>query len=256
VPALEDSDDRQTNYVVTLVDGTLTITLAVPALTWTNPVPVIYGSPLTTNQLNATASVPGGFAYNPTNGSVLNTGTNALFVVFTPSNAADFASVTDSVSLAVSPASLTVTASNASRPYGQTNPVFTGTIIGLTNGDNITANYSCIATNDSPPGIYPIVSVLVDPENRQTNYVVVLANGTLTVIALPEIESVRHAGDSLIFTWSAASNLMYQIQTKTNLTQPAWTSLGGILTATNSTMTTSESIATNGQRFYRIVLLP
>ena len=49
-------------------------------------------------------------------------------------------------SLTVSPAPLTVTADNATRAYGAPNPAFTGTIVGIKNGDNITATYSTTAT--------------------------------------------------------------------------------------------------------------
>jgi uncharacterized repeat protein (TIGR03803 family) len=256
VPALVDPEDRQTNYVVTLINGTLTITMAEPVLAWTNPAPITYGAPLDSNQLNAAASVPGGFAYVPTNGAVLDAGTNTLSVIFTPVDTVDYDSATDSVSLVVSPAPLTVTASNASEPYGQPLPVFMGSITGVTNGDNITATYRCSATNNSPVGTYPIVPALVDPDNRQTNYTVALVNGTFTVIALPDIQSVRQSGSSFIFTWNATTNRMYQIQSTTNLTQPNWTAVGGTLTASNSTMTISEPIGASVQRFYRVVLLP
>jgi hypothetical protein len=256
VPALVDPEDRQTNYVVTLINGTLTITMAEPVLGWTNPASITYGAPLDSNQLNAAASVPGGFAYIPTNGAVLDAGTNALSVIFTPVDTVDYDSATDSVSLVVSPAPLTVTASNASEPFGQPLPVFMGSITGVTNGDNITATYSCSATNNSPVGTYPIVPALMDPDNRQTNYTVALVNGTFTVIALPDIQSVRQSGSSFIFTWNATTNRMYQIQSTTNLTQPNWTAVGGTLTASNSTMTISEPIGASVQRFYRIVLLP
>ena len=72
VPGLADPNNRRTNYTVSLVNGTLTITGA-PILTWT-PVPMTYGAALGSNQLNATTSVPGSFAYNPTNGAVLERG--------------------------------------------------------------------------------------------------------------------------------------------------------------------------------------
>jgi hypothetical protein len=49
---------------------------------------------------------------------------------------------------------------------------------------------------------------------------------------------------------------LYQVQATTDLDQPDWTDLGSAFTATNSTMTTSETIETNAQQFYRIVLLP
>ncbi len=141
----------------------------------------MYGTPLNSNQLDATASVPGSFAYNPTNGTLLNTGTNSLAVIFTPSDTVDYGSVTDSVSLVVTPLPLQVTASNASRQVSAANPAFKGSIKGLTNGDNITATYTTTATAGSPAGTYPITPTLADTNNRQTNYTVTLVNGTLTV---------------------------------------------------------------------------
>jgi hypothetical protein len=200
--------------------------------------------------------VPGGFAYGPPAGAVLNAGTNLLSVVFSPSDTTDYSSVTTSVSQVVTPAALSVTASNASRAYGQSNPVFGGTISGLQNGDNITAAYSCSATSNSPVGTYAIMPSLVDPGNRLGNYQTSVVNGTLTVFAPPVIQTVGQSGSSFTFTWSATSAQLYQIQTKTNLNQPDWTNLGSAFTATNSTMTTSESIVTNAQQFYRVVLLP
>ena len=243
------------NYTITYANGTLTVSPATPIMTWTNPAPITYGAALTTNQLNATANVPGSFAYTPTNGSVLNAGTNTLSVIFTPADTVDYNSATDTVSLVVSPAPLTVTAANASRPYGQTNPVFTGTITGVTNGDNITATYSCSATTSSPVGTYPIVPSLVDPNDRQTNYTVSLVNGTLTVIGPPVIQSAQQSGNLFTLTWSATATQVYHVQYTTNLTESAWANLGGPIAATNSIATASDSIS-ESQKYYRVVLLP
>ncbi len=220
VPSLVDPNNRQTNYTLSLVNGTLTVGQAAEVITWANPAPIIYGASLTPNQLNATANVPGSFAYNPTSGAVLNAGANTLSVIFTPTDTVDYSSATDTVSLVVSPASLTVTAANAGRLCGAANPVFTGTITGLTNGDNITATYSCSATASSPAGTYPIVPSLVDPNNRQTNYTLSLVNGTLTVgQAAPQI-SIQPTNQSVVlggsasFSVSAAGSapLVYQWQ--------------------------------------------
>jgi hypothetical protein len=87
-----------TNYTVNLVNGTLIVGHATPVITWTNASPIIYGAALTTNQLNATANVAGSFDYNPTNGTVLNAGTNALSVIFVPTDTVDYSSATDTVS--------------------------------------------------------------------------------------------------------------------------------------------------------------
>jgi hypothetical protein len=184
IPSLVDPNDRETNYTVTLIDGTLTVG---SVLTWSNPTPIIYGTALSTNQLNATADVPGSFTYSPTNGSVLNAGTNTLSVIFTPTDTVDYNSVTNTVNLVVLKAPLTITAASTTWIYGEANPVLTGTIIGLTNGDNITAAYSTTATANSPRGMYPIIPSLVDPNDRQTNYTVGLVDGTLTIVSLPII---------------------------------------------------------------------
>ncbi len=125
-----------------------------------------------------------------------------------------------------------------------------GTITGLVNGDTITASYTCDATANSPAGTYPIVPSLVDPNNRQTNYTVSLVSGTLT-IALAD--NHRWSGDSIgdairrhrqFHLEHAPKTNDYEIQTTTDLTQSAWTTLmTGAIPATNSTVTTSEPIA-------------
>ena len=163
------------------VVSTVPLKQLIPIITWTSAAPITYGTALSSNQLNATASVSGTFTYSPTIGTVLNAGSNALSVIFTPTDTADYTSVTDTVYLVVSQAPLTVTATNTSRAYGQPNPPFTGTITGVVNGDDITATYNCRPRRERSPGTYPIVPSLLDPYGRLTNYQVTLINGTLTV---------------------------------------------------------------------------
>jgi len=253
-PILIDPDNRLTNYQISLADGTLTLAPASPVITWTNPAPITYGTPLSGTQLNATASVPGSFIYNPTNGTVLGAGTNTVFTIFTPSDAVDYISAVEPVSLLVLPATLTVTASNVIRAFGQTNPVLGGIISGLQNGDVITASFSCSADTNSPQGEYPITPTLIDPGNRLGNYQVSVVNGMLTVVAPFAIQNEWQAGGSLSFTWSAISNQLYQIQAEFDVTQPDWSNFGPAFVATNSTMTISETIGTNGQLFYRVLI--
>ena len=50
------------------------VTQVTPVITWANPAVITYGTPLSGTQLNATASVPGTFAYSPAAGAVLNAG--------------------------------------------------------------------------------------------------------------------------------------------------------------------------------------
>ncbi|HEY3856986.1 MAG TPA: MBG domain-containing protein [Verrucomicrobiae bacterium] len=197
-PILVDPNNRQTNYSVTLVNGALSIVQAAPVVTWANPQTIIYGSALGGSQLNAMANIPGTFKYTPASGSVLNSGSNGLSVVFTANDPVDYASATNSVGLMVGLANLTVTADSFNRAFDTANPVFTGTVAGVVNGDNITATYNSTATIASPVGTYPITPTLVDPGNRETNYNVSLVNGILVI---------GHPTET--FSWATPTPIVY-----------------------------------------------
>jgi sugar lactone lactonase YvrE len=80
-----DTNNYSSGGVIT---NTVVVSKGSPVLTWT-PSPtagLTYPAALSTNQLNATSSVAGTFSYNPTSGTVLNTGTNELVATFTPTD--------------------------------------------------------------------------------------------------------------------------------------------------------------------------
>jgi sugar lactone lactonase YvrE len=79
----------------------ITVTKATPALTWPTPASITAGTPLSSAQLDASASVPGTFVYSPASGAVLTAGSQTLTAAFTPSNSADYNSATASVILQV-----------------------------------------------------------------------------------------------------------------------------------------------------------
>jgi hypothetical protein len=81
-----------------------TIAQAAPTITWPTPNAIIYGAALNGTQLNATASVPGTFAYMPATGAVLGAGSQMLLATFTPTDATDYTSATKTVLLTVSQA--------------------------------------------------------------------------------------------------------------------------------------------------------
>ena len=76
----------------------------VPVITWTRPASIIYGTPLSSEQLGAIANVPGTFTYTPAGGTVLMVGTSILSVVFTPEDTAKYSVSQQSVSLDVTKA--------------------------------------------------------------------------------------------------------------------------------------------------------
>jgi len=75
-----------------------------PVITWATPATITYGTALSAAQLNASANVPGSFAYTPAAGTVPNVGTHSLNVVFTPTDAVNYNTASATVSLNVTPA--------------------------------------------------------------------------------------------------------------------------------------------------------
>ena len=91
---------------------TVALAKATPVITWPTPAAIAYGTALSATQLNATASVPGTFVYTPAAGVVLPAGTQKLSVTFTPTDAADYTTATQTVS--ISDNEVTVTAGSTS----------------------------------------------------------------------------------------------------------------------------------------------
>ena len=73
----------------------------------------------------------------------------------------------------------------------------------------------------------------------------------------PVFQSVVQITNTLTFVWSTVPGRAYQVDYKTDLNDTNWTSLVGPITATNSTMTASDSLAGGpSQRWYRVARLP
>lgn len=92
-----------TAYAASSATADLVINAAAAKVTWNTPAPVVYGTPLSITQLNATADVPGTFVYTPAAGTLLPAGYHTLSVTFTPDDTAR-APVTSEVVLLVNKA--------------------------------------------------------------------------------------------------------------------------------------------------------
>jgi hypothetical protein len=100
--------------------NTLTVEKATPIVNWSNPASITYGTPLSGTQLNATASLPGIFDYNPPAGNILNAGSNQILSVkFSPTDAVNYNQVIREVVINVSKADQTITFNAlADKTYG------------------------------------------------------------------------------------------------------------------------------------------
>jgi len=94
--------DGDINFSASNTMITQVVNKALPVITWNNPVDILYGTALSGVQLNATASVPGSFVYNPANGVVLSAGASqTLNVTFTPTDTTNYNTATASVHINV-----------------------------------------------------------------------------------------------------------------------------------------------------------
>ena len=103
--ALNDPNGRLSNYTVTNISGTLTITKANQTIVWATPAPVVYGTALSGAQLDATVSVagpaaPGALTYTPAAGTVFSTAGSYTLSVFAASTI-DYNAASGSVALVV-----------------------------------------------------------------------------------------------------------------------------------------------------------
>ncbi len=181
----------------------------------------------------------------------------------------------------VNPAVLTVTENSATRSYGVTNPVLTGSVAGLQAGDVITASFTSAAVTNSPIGAYPIAVTLSDPGSKLGNYIVTTNNGTLTVTNAPltvtensasrsygatnpvlsgSVTGLR-AGDVVTasFTTTAATNSPVGAYPITFVLTDPGARLGNyFVTTNNGTLTVTQAPllvkASNTNKVYRTVL--
>jgi hypothetical protein len=99
-----------TDYTSATGSVTLVVNKTAPTVSWATPSPIVYGTALSSTQLDASSGgVAGTFAYSPAVGTVLTAGSQTLSVTFTPTDTTDYNTVTGSVSVTVSPALPTVT---------------------------------------------------------------------------------------------------------------------------------------------------
>jgi len=109
-------------YTTKQASVSISVRKAMPVLTWPTPDPISFGTALSANELNATASVPGRFSYTPGIGAVLSAGTHTPSVLFIPTEG-------DNYSNAQAAVSLTVTKSQPSILWEPPAPIAYGTAL-------------------------------------------------------------------------------------------------------------------------------
>ncbi|MDO8541530.1 MAG: glycoside hydrolase family 9 protein [Opitutaceae bacterium] len=177
--------------VATLTVGKITSTVA-----WTAPAAIVYGVALSATQLNATATVPGTFVYNPVAGTVLGAGAGqALAVTFTPTDAANYSTATGATTISVSP-------NFASWKLGK-----------------FTSAELSDATKSGPDAVYGL-----DGVTNRTKYALGLEPNVNSESGLPQLSV---AGAEFVYTYNRLAvcpDVTYTVQVSTDLV--TWTTSG------------------------------
>ncbi|MFD2515234.1 MBG domain-containing protein [Pontibacter locisalis] len=188
------------------VSRSFTVEKATPTITWANPADISYGTALSATQLNATASVPGSFAYSPAAGTVLNAGSDQLLsVIFTPQQPENYNNASANVRIIVNPAPMAFQLEGLEQVYNGQPRIVTVS----TTPANVPYNLTYGGTAEAPvnAGTYAVAVSAIDP-----NYVG-SATGTLTVdkaqqtLTLATIEDKTYGDPPFALSAEASSGL-------------------------------------------------
>ncbi len=142
--------------------------------------------PVTITVQSGPASINGGL--------VTITGAGTVVLQASQAGNTDYGAATATQSFQVTPAPLTVTASNASRTFGTANPAFSGTITGAVGSDSFSESFTTTATATSNVGSYPIVPAATGAQ--LANYTVSIVNGTLMVTGVATTATLTAPGST------------------------------------------------------------
>ncbi|HXB62240.1 MAG TPA: MBG domain-containing protein [Acidobacteriaceae bacterium] len=199
------------NYTVTVVPGTLTITPA-PLTISANNATRMYdtANPAFTGTITGTQNGDA-LALNFTTTATLtsNIGTYPLVPVLVGTNAGNYTVTAVNGVLTITPLSVTITANNATRIYGAANPAFTATVVPAVAG--LTTTETTTATQTSPVGTYSITPAING--TLGSNYTTTLVDGTLTITQSPTTVLLQSSsasstyGTSVTFTATVTPNI-------------------------------------------------
>ena len=179
---------------------------ATPAIAWSTPAAITYGTALSATQLNATATyqsggspaaVAGTFTYTPAAGTILSAGnTQTLSVHFVPADGTDFTTPADkTVTINVQPASLTPSVTASNKTYdGTTAATFTCSLSGVVGTDDVSCSggTAVFASAAAGTGVTVTATGLQLSGAKAANYT--LASTTATTTANITAKSVTISG--------------------------------------------------------------
>lgn len=164
----------------------LTVAKATPTIAWPAPDPIAHGVVLSTARLNATATVPGSFAYSPAAGEILKPGVHELTATFTPTDSLNYTTARIAVSLTVTAQLPSVITWSAPSPISYGTALSDAELNAVASVPGIFA-YAPSAGLVLAPGDYTLTASFTPADTEK--YAQAQASVTLRVEAASDIES-------------------------------------------------------------------
>jgi photosystem II stability/assembly factor-like uncharacterized protein len=111
----------------------------------------------------------------------------------------------------------------------------------------INQRYFLTATGTSTPLVFG---------GADDNSYMTLDDVSVVPVAGALLQTTARTGNSFDISWNSTSNLTYQLQYQTNLLSPNWINLGSPITGSGPSITVTNTIGPDRQRFYRIMISP
>ncbi len=213
---------------------TLSVVLPVtPVISWATPAAIVYGTPLSSTQLDAVATfngvpVPGAYSYLPIAGTVLPVGSTTLSVIFTPTDTLHYTNAQGYVAQLVNREPVTLIFSNTTVPYN-----------GLAQSPTVTTNVGNL------PYIITFNGSIAAPINV----------GTYNVTATVNFQEEFFGSGSTVFTILQTMPNFSNITSQSTWSGTASTNLGGAIAAGGAAVPAGETvtISINGSQTTAIV---
>lgn len=213
--------DQTVDVSVTSPNGTFTDTdaddyvydsISLPTITWGNPEAIVYGTPLSTVQLNAKANVSGWFVYAHAIGSKLTAGAHDLTVTFFPTDTVQYASTQKTVSLTVNKAVATVTITGLKQVYDGQSRTVTATTLPA----GMAVNFAYVPDAPVNAGSYAVTATVVNDNYTGVKAgTLVIAKANQTINFTPPV-NLRFGDADFALAATASSGLVPVTYTSSN----------------------------------------
>lgn len=172
------------NYSLSgVLPSVITITPATLTVTASDSRTKVYGAanPVFASTINGLVGTDNlAINYTTTANNLSGVGTYAVNTTITSAKLANYNLALTSPALTITPAPLTVTASDSrTKVYGTANPVFASTVTGLIGADKVNVAHTTIATNNTLVGTYPVTTAVTGA--ALNNYALAVNSPVLTI---------------------------------------------------------------------------